>query len=91
MPSATVVAAVLGLALLSTALGYLLYFRIMALSGATYASLVTLLVPPSAVILGALFLGERLEAAELAGMALIGIGLLVLNGLLRVRPLNQPG
>jgi drug/metabolite transporter (DMT)-like permease len=91
MPSATVVAAVLGLALLSTALGYLLYFRIMALSGATYASLVTLLVPPSAVILGALFLGERLEAAEIAGMVLIGIGLLVLNGMLRVRPLNQPG
>jgi drug/metabolite transporter (DMT)-like permease len=82
LPSATAIAAVLGLALLSTALAYLIYFRIMALRGATYASLVTLLVPPSAILLGVLFLGERLDGSELAGMALIGLGLLVLNGML---------
>ncbi|RWX78502.1 DMT family transporter [Neorhizobium lilium] len=84
-PSATVVAAILALALLSTALGYLIYFRIMALSGATYASLVTLLVPPSAILLGAIFLGERLKMTDLAGMVLIGLGLLVLNGMLKIR------
>lgn len=84
VPSASVIAAVLGLALLSTALGYIIYFRIMAAAGATYTSLVTLLVPPSAILLGALFLGERLDLGELAGMALIGLGLLVLNGILRI-------
>lgn len=84
-PSVTVVGAILALALLSTALGYLIYFRILALAGATYTSLVTLLVPPSAILLGAIFLHERLDVAEVAGMALIGLGLLVLNGMLRIR------
>jgi drug/metabolite transporter (DMT)-like permease len=85
LPSATAIGAILALALLSTALGYLIYFRIMAVAGATYTSLVTLLVPPSAILLGAVFLGEKLEATELAGMGLIGLGLLVLNGMLRLR------
>ncbi len=84
-PSMTVVGAILALALLSTALGYLIYFRILALAGATYTSLVTLLVPPSAILLGAIFLHERLDVAEVAGMALIGLGLLVLNGMLKIR------
>ncbi|MDP9836862.1 drug/metabolite transporter (DMT)-like permease [Neorhizobium huautlense] len=84
-PSAAVVGAILALALLSTALGYLIYFRILALAGATYTSLVTLLVPPSAILLGAIFLHERLDVAEVAGMALIGLGLLVLNGMLGIR------
>ncbi|MBB3647805.1 drug/metabolite transporter (DMT)-like permease [Rhizobium sp. BK619] len=72
--------AILALALLSTAFGYILYFRIMAAAGATNASLVTLLVPPSAILLGVLFLGERLTSAEFAGMALIGFGLVILDG-----------
>jgi drug/metabolite transporter (DMT)-like permease len=80
IPPASAIAAILGLALLSTAFAYILYFRIMALAGATNASLVTLLVPPSALLLGFLFLGERLGVAELAGMMLIGAGLLVLDG-----------
>ncbi|PDT15055.1 EamA family transporter [Rhizobium sp. J15] len=72
--------AILALALLSTAFAYILYFRIMAMAGATNASLVTLLVPPGAILLGVLFLGERLSLAELAGMALIGFGLVILDG-----------
>jgi drug/metabolite transporter (DMT)-like permease len=80
IPSAHAIAAILALALLSTALGYLLFFRILALAGATNASLVTLLIPPSAILLGALFLGERLESTDLAGMLVIGIGLLLLDG-----------
>lgn len=72
--------AILALALLSTAFGYILYFRIMAAAGATNASLVTLLVPPSAILLGVLFLGERLTSGEFAGMALIGFGLVILDG-----------
>jgi drug/metabolite transporter (DMT)-like permease len=80
IPSTAAILAILGLALLSTAFGYLLYFRILTLAGATNASLVTLLVPPSAIILGALFLGERLTWTDMAGMALIALGLVVLDG-----------
>jgi drug/metabolite transporter (DMT)-like permease len=79
-PPATAIAAILGLALLSTAFAYILYFRIMALAGATNTSLVTLLVPPSALLLGFLFLGERLGFTEIAGMMLIALGLLILDG-----------
>lgn len=88
MPPLSAVLAILALALASTAFGYILFFRIMALAGATNTSLVTLLVPPSAILLGALFLGERLQLLDLGGMLLIGAGLLVLDGRLlrRARP-----
>ncbi len=85
-------AAVLALALLSTAFAYLLYFTIIARAGATNASLVTLIVPVSAILLGAIFLGERLELFEFAGMALIAIGLIVIDGrLLAKRRRAIPG
>jgi drug/metabolite transporter (DMT)-like permease len=71
---------VAALGLLSTALAYILYFNLIASSGATNASLVTLVVPVSAVLLGVLFLGEGLNAYELAGMALIGLGLVTIDG-----------
>lgn len=80
LPSSTAILAILGLALLSTAFAYLLFFRILTLAGATNTSLVTLLVPPSAILLGAIFLGERLAATDFAGMALIALGLLLLDG-----------
>lgn len=85
IPSVNAVAAILAIALLSTAFGYILYFRIMAAAGATNASLVTLLVPPGAILLGFLFLGERLEMTDIAGMALIGAGLVILDGRLHRR------
>lgn len=80
LPPAGSIGAILALALLSTAFAYILFFRIMALAGATNTSLVTLLVPPSAILLGAVFLGETLGLAEAAGMALIGAGLVMLDG-----------
>ncbi|MBB3352758.1 DMT family transporter [Rhizobium lentis] len=80
LPPLDILLAVLALALVSTAFAYILYFRIMAAAGATNASLVTLLVPPSAILLGVLFLGERLAVGEFAGMALIGFGLVILDG-----------
>ncbi|AHG46158.1 ABC transporter permease [Rhizobium leguminosarum bv. trifolii CB782] len=80
LPGLDILLAILALALVSTAFAYILYFRIMAAAGATNASLVTLLVPPSAILLGVLFLGERLALGELAGMALIGFGLVILDG-----------
>jgi drug/metabolite transporter (DMT)-like permease len=79
-PGAVTVAAVLGLALLSTALAYILFFRILAAGGAVNSSLVTLLVPVSAVLLSWAVLGERLAASHFAGMALIAAGLLVIDG-----------
>ena len=72
--------AVVALALLSTAFAYILYFNLVASAGATNASLVTLLVPVSAILLGTLFLGEQLELFEFAGMALIAVGLVVIDG-----------
>lgn len=75
-----VMAAVVALALLSTAIGYILFFRIVAMAGATNASLVTLVVPVSAMLLGVTLLGERLEMFEMIGMALIALGLLVIDG-----------
>jgi len=72
--------AVLALALVSTALGYTLFFRVLSSAGPTNASLVTLIVPVSAILLGVLLLGERLEIFEIAGMALIGLGLVVIDG-----------
>lgn len=80
LPPATTIGAILGLALLCTAFGYILFFRIIALAGATNVALVTLLVPPSAILLGAVFLGERLGANAIGGMALIACGLLIIDG-----------
>jgi drug/metabolite transporter (DMT)-like permease len=92
MPPLGSITAIIALALLSTAFAYILYFRIMALAGATNASLVTLLVPPGAILLGVVFLGERLEPTDIAGMLLIAIGLLILDGRLfaRLRPGARP-
>jgi drug/metabolite transporter (DMT)-like permease len=73
-------AAVLGLAVLATSFAYILYFSLIRSAGATNASLVTLLVPVSAILLGALFLGERLEIFEMAGMGLIALGLITIDG-----------
>ncbi|MDP1753672.1 MAG: DMT family transporter [Reyranella sp.] len=80
MPSAVTWSAVAGLALLSTALAYVLYFRILAAAGATNLLLVTFLIPVTAILLGAVFLGERLELRQFAGMALIGLGLVAIDG-----------
>jgi drug/metabolite transporter (DMT)-like permease len=88
MPSPSVWLALAGLALLSTALAYVLYFRILAAAGATNLLLVTFLIPLTAVLLGALVLGERPAPRHFAGMALIGRGLAVMDGRLlrRQRP-----
>ncbi|MFC4349092.1 DMT family transporter [Kordiimonas lipolytica] len=89
LPEAKVWAALLSLSLLSTALAYLLYFRLIAEAGATSASLVTLTIPVVATTFGVLFLGERLEAGHAAGLVLIGVGLMVLDGRLIRRLRNR--
>ncbi|NVJ71252.1 MAG: DMT family transporter [Alphaproteobacteria bacterium] len=85
MPGAHVWAALLSLSLLSTALAYLLYFRLIAEAGATSASLVTLTVPVVATTFGILFLGEMLAASHVLGLGLIALGLMVLDGRLIAR------
>lgn len=80
VPDWTVGAAVLGLAALSTALAYVVYFRILATAGATNLLLVTFLIPVSAILLGSLVLGERLDPRHVLGMALIGAGLAAIDG-----------
>ncbi|MBD3881984.1 DMT family transporter [Phormidium tenue FACHB-886] len=72
--------ALLGLGLLSTAIAYLLYFRILAVAGATNLMLVTFLIPVSALLLGVVVLGERLEWTAIAGMGLIFLGLAAIDG-----------
>lgn len=79
-PGARTWAAVAGLATLCTALAYVIYFRILATSGASNLLLVTLLMPVNAVLLGMVFLGEHIEPRHVAGMALIAAGLAVIDG-----------
>jgi drug/metabolite transporter (DMT)-like permease len=79
-PSLAVIASVLAIAAFSTALAYVVYFRILAGAGATNVLLVTLLVPATSVILGALFLNERLLTRQFLGFALIAIGLAFIDG-----------
>lgn len=80
MPSAAALGSIVGLALLSTALGYLLFFRILAAAGATNIMLVTFLIPVSASLLGVVVLGEVIELRHVAGMALIAAGLAAIDG-----------
>lgn len=83
-------AAVLALALVSTAFAYILFFGLISAAGATNASLVTLLVPVSAILLGFFFLGERLALFEIAGMVLIGLGLVTIDGRILGRRKGMP-
>lgn len=78
-PGWSPVLAVVALAVLSSAVAYLIFFRILARAGATAISLVTFLIPFSAAGLGWLVLGERLETRHFAGLALILGGLALME------------
>ncbi|WP_245409097.1 MULTISPECIES: DMT family transporter [unclassified Shinella] len=80
MPSHEAWLALFGLAVLATALAYVIFFRILATAGATNLMLVTFLIPVSAILLGALVLGEVLAPKHFAGMALIAVGLAAIDG-----------
>lgn len=80
LPPLTAWGAIIALALMCTAFGYVLYFRLIESSGATNALLVTLLVPPVAILLGALFLGEALAPHDFLGLAFIALGLAAIDG-----------
>ncbi len=79
-PGPAAIGAVVGIAVLSTALAYILYFRILATAGATNLLLVTFLIPANAILLGTFALGEQLLPQHVAGMVLIGAGLAAIDG-----------
>lgn len=83
--SASVWAALLAVAGLSTALAYFFYFAILARAGAANLLLVTLLIPPFAIGLGAMFLSERMEPEAWIGFAIIALGFAVTDGRLVAR------
>jgi drug/metabolite transporter (DMT)-like permease len=80
IPTTQVWGAVLGLAIISTALAYIIFFRVLATAGATNIMLVTFLIPASAILLGTAFLGEHLVWRHIWGMGLIGAGLAAIDG-----------
>jgi drug/metabolite transporter (DMT)-like permease len=80
LPSWRAIGAITALAVICSAFAYILYFRLIDRAGATNALLVTLIVPPVAILLGALFLGEALNPRDFAGLALIAFGLAAIDG-----------
>ncbi|MFB9262563.1 DMT family transporter [Bradyrhizobium erythrophlei] len=80
MPHLTTWLAVIGLAALSTALAYIVFFQILQRSGATNVMLVTLLIPVTAILLGYLVLGEPISLREVIGALVIGSALLLIDG-----------
>ncbi|MFC7398406.1 DMT family transporter [Chelatococcus sp. GCM10030263] len=90
-PSLTASGAILCFAVLSTALAYVIYFRLLASAGATNLLLVTFLNPVGAILLGSFVLGERLDANHFLGMALIGAGLAAIDGRLLKRIMQSGG
>jgi drug/metabolite transporter (DMT)-like permease len=90
VPHWKTIASVLVLAIPLTAIAFLIFYAIIAGAGAAYASLVTYLVPPIALLYGAIFLGERFGAAAFGGLALILGGVGLGTGRLRFRRRRRP-
>jgi drug/metabolite transporter (DMT)-like permease len=80
MPGPATWLAVIGLAVMSTALAYIVFFQILRRSGATNVMLVTLLIPVTAILLGYLVLGEQISPREIIGALVIGSALLLIDG-----------
>jgi drug/metabolite transporter (DMT)-like permease len=80
MPAPHVFAALIGIGAISTCLAYTVFYRILATAGSVNLMLVTLLIPVSAILLGAIFLGERLDANHFIGIGAIALGLIAIDG-----------
>ena len=79
-PSLPVWGSLAGIGLLSTTLAYVLFFAIIRLAGGSNVMLVTLMIPPSAILLGVTLLGEPVGVEQLAGLVLIAAALLAIDG-----------
>ncbi|HVW74741.1 MAG TPA: DMT family transporter [Rhizomicrobium sp.] len=88
-PSGAVWASLLTIALVNTALAYVFYYRMLAIAGVTYISLVTFLIPIMALLLGVAFLHEAITLRALAGMVLIAMGLVAMEARLFRRPSSR--
>jgi drug/metabolite transporter (DMT)-like permease len=84
MPSWKVIGSIVALGAVGLSVAYLLYFSLIAGSGAPYAALVTYLVPALALIYGTVFLDEAVTASALGGLALILVGVALGTGTLRL-------
>lgn len=89
LPAGAAIASTLALAIVCTAWAYLLFFKILAEAGALNVMIVTFLIPPSAIIMGILILGESLDGHHILGMAVIMAGLIVIDGRLLKRKTPQ--
>jgi len=85
MPSFKAAGSVVALAVFGTTLAFIVYYRLMETADASYTSLVTYLIPIFGILLGVLVLGERLDWNDYAGFALILIGVMIVNGLFKIR------
>ena len=88
IPSTEVWMALCGLALFGTAIAYVVFFEILTRAGASNVMLVTLLIPVTALLLGNMFLAEPIFLHEIAGAAIIGLGLLSIDGRLPRRAMR---
>jgi drug/metabolite transporter (DMT)-like permease len=79
-PGIIPVLAIFLLGVIATALAYIIFFQILATAGATNLSLVTFLIPPSAILMGIIVLGESLKVQHVLGIAFIGLGLAAIDG-----------
>ena len=78
--AATTWAGLLYLGVMASAVAYLLFYRVLMMAGAGNLSLVTLLIAPIAIVLGAIVYGEALAPNAYLGFAVIALGLLVIDG-----------
>jgi drug/metabolite transporter (DMT)-like permease len=92
MPSLHALSAILALALLSTTFAFVIFYWLIGRIGATNTSLVTFLIPISAVIVGTMFSNETFGWNDFAGMLIIGVSLLIIDGRLfsrRITPIGE--
>ena len=80
MPGALTIASLIALAVISTALAYLVFYRVLAVAGGANTMLVTLIMPPMSILFGIVLLGETFEPRYAIGAAIIALGLIVIDG-----------
>jgi drug/metabolite transporter (DMT)-like permease len=89
LPSATALSSAIALAIVSTSVAYVIFYALIRRAGATNTILVTLLIPVGGTFLGWALLSEAFTRAEAAGMLLVGLGLVVIDGRL-LKSLRRP-
>ena len=80
MPGPAVWGSLAGFGILSTSVAYLLFFAIVRRAGGSNVMLVTLIIPPAAILLCVMVLREPVTTEQLAGMAIIAMALLTIDG-----------